>query len=111
MRDLSPEQRRTLTVVACLTLLHERMPTLQEIARALGCSRPAVHYRLFYLEKKGLWSAKSWGITDAGLLETHTAVSRALAELRRLERGPARSGREKRLRPRQRTPQRAAPSR
>lgn len=81
MRDLSAEQGRTLKVVACLTLLHGRSPTLRQLASVLGCSRPAAHYRLHYLEKKGYWSAKRWAITESGIAETRPLVDRALAEL------------------------------
>ncbi|HEY6056213.1 MAG TPA: hypothetical protein VIU86_19945 [Gaiellaceae bacterium] len=81
MRDLSSEQRRTLTVVACLTVLHGRAPTLRQIAAVLGCSRPAAHYRLHYLEKKGLWHSRSWQMTEPGVLTTRSLVDRALAEL------------------------------
>lgn len=81
MRDLAPEQRRTLTIVACLTLLHGRAPTLREIAKGLGCSKPAAHYRLHYLEKKGLWAAQRWALTDAGLEEARELIERAVEGL------------------------------
>lgn len=81
MRDLSAEQGRTLTIVACLTLLHGRSPTLRQLAGVLGCSRPAVHYRLHYLEKKGFWSARRWALTPAGLEATRPIVDRAIGSL------------------------------
>lgn len=81
MRGLSVEQRRTLTTVACLTLLHGKAPTLRQLGSVLGCSRPACHYRLHYLEKKGLWSAQRWSLTDAGLSATRPLVDRAIAGL------------------------------
>lgn len=81
MRDLSAEQGRTLTIVACLTLLHGKSPTLRQLASVLGCSRPAAHYRLHYLEKKGFWSARRWAITEAGLAATRPLVDRAIAAL------------------------------
>lgn len=81
MRDLSPQQRRTLTVVACLTVLQGRVPTLRKIAAELGCNRAAAHYRLHYLEKKGLWNSKAWALTTAGLEQTRPLVERQLASL------------------------------
>jgi DNA-binding Lrp family transcriptional regulator len=81
MRGLSVEQGRTLTIVACLTLLHGRAPTLRQIASVLGCSKPAVHYRLRYLEKKGLWNAARWSLTEAGLSATRPLVDRAIVAL------------------------------
>ncbi|MEY4548255.1 MAG: LexA binding domain [Pseudomonadota bacterium] len=75
------EQGRTLTIVACLTLLHGKAPTLRQIASVLGCSRPAAHYRLHYLEKKGFWNAARWSLTAAGLSATRPLVDRAIAGL------------------------------
>ncbi len=77
----SSEQAHTLTVVACLTVLHGRSPTLRQLASVLGCSRPAVHYRLHYLEKKGFWNARQWALTPAGLAATRPIVDRAIAAL------------------------------
>lgn len=91
MRDLSVEQQRTLTVVVCLTLLHGRMPTLREMAAVLGCSREAARCRLHYLEKKGFWNAKRWGITEAGLRETRATLDRAIPGLVEQSQGPARN--------------------
>lgn len=81
MRELSSEQRRTLTVIACLTVLHGRVPTLRQIAEALGCSRQAAHYRLHYLEKKGLWRASDWAMPGPGVTMTRSLVDLALASL------------------------------
>jgi hypothetical protein len=63
----SPEQRHTLTVLAYLTLHMGEPPTLRQLAEALGCSRPAAHYRLYYLEKKGYWTSRFWALTRAGV--------------------------------------------
>jgi Mn-dependent DtxR family transcriptional regulator len=59
-------QKRTLGVIACLTLLQGRVPTLRELAEVLHCSKPAVFDRLHWLEKKGLWQ-RPGSITPAGL--------------------------------------------
>lgn len=90
MRELSPEQGRALQIVACLTLLHGRAPTFEELGSALGCSRQAAQYRLHYLEKKGFWrssgSRSARGeLTVAGITATRALIDRALAALQ----GPA----------------------
>jgi Mn-dependent DtxR family transcriptional regulator len=48
--------------------LRGRAPALREIAEVLQVSKPAVFYRLHWLEKKGLWSKANRAITEAGLL-------------------------------------------
>lgn len=81
MRGLSVEQGRTLTIVACLTVLYGRSPTLRQIASVLGCSRPAAHYRLHYLEKKGYWSAARWALTEAAVSATRPLLDCAIVSL------------------------------
>ena len=54
-------------MVACLTLLHGREPTLGEIASALGCSKPAASKRLHYMAKKGLCEREARSVTEFGL--------------------------------------------
>jgi DNA-binding MarR family transcriptional regulator len=66
-RRLTSEQERAIRVVACLTLLHGRAPTLEEIASALGCSKPAASKRLRYMEKKGLCEQSARSVTELGL--------------------------------------------
>lgn len=66
-RRLTSEQERAIRVVACLTLLHGRAPTLDELATALGVSKPAVCKRLRYMEKKALIERGSGRITELGL--------------------------------------------
>jgi hypothetical protein len=54
-RAVTDEQRRALNAVACLTLLHGRPPTLDELSEALGVAKDALCHRLHWLRKKGLW--------------------------------------------------------
>lgn len=77
----SPQQQRTLKVVACLTLAHGKAPTCRKLGSVLGCSRQAAQYRLHYLEKKGLWSARRWALTEAGVAATRPLIEDALAAL------------------------------
>lgn len=94
MKALSREQRRTLTTVGALTLLRGRSPTLAELAHCLGCSRASAHERLFYLEKKGLWSARAWAPTSKAFELVRASVDSALAEtLPLLGKGPAKNQR------------------
>lgn len=86
MRDISEQQCRTLTIVACLTLLRGESPTMAELAGVLGCSRQAAQCRLHYLEKKGYWRSSGkrderGRLTGAGLDATRPLVDRALADL------------------------------
>lgn len=76
MKEVTEVQHRTLEVVAGLTLLHRRTPSLQEIATVLRCSRVAVFYRLHWLEKKGLWSGNARTITESGLRSAFDALTR-----------------------------------
>lgn len=64
---MTEEQRRAMQVIACLTLLHGRPPTLSEIGEALGVTKEAVFYRLHWMEKKGYWRKLDRAITEPGL--------------------------------------------
>jgi len=64
---VTDEQRRTVSTVACLTLLRGHSPSLTEIAEVLHVSKEAVFYRLHWLEKKGLWSKADRSLTPLGL--------------------------------------------
>jgi hypothetical protein len=72
VRRVTEQQRQTLGVLACLTLLHGRRPALGELADVLHVSKPAVLYRLHWLSKKGLCqrphARARWAITTPGLL-------------------------------------------
>lgn len=70
-RGVTEEQQRTISVIACLTLLHGgRAPTLSEIGEVLGVTKEAVFYRLHWLEKKGLWRKEDRSVTELGLRTT-----------------------------------------
>jgi predicted transcriptional regulator len=73
---VSSSQRRTLEVFLALRLLHRRAPTLMELARSLRVTRQAVHYRLHWLEKKGLWNGSGRTITEPGLRSALDALTR-----------------------------------
>ena len=57
VRGVTEEQRRVLGAIACLTLLHGRPPTLDELGSALGVAKDALCHRLHWLRKKGLWAS------------------------------------------------------
>jgi Mn-dependent DtxR family transcriptional regulator len=59
-------QRHALSVIAWMTLLQGRAPTLGELAQELQIQKPSVFERLYWLEKKGLWQ-RPGSITRAGL--------------------------------------------
>jgi Mn-dependent DtxR family transcriptional regulator len=67
VRGVTTEQRRTLRIIAGLTLLHDTSPAISELARVLRVSKPAAFYRLHWLEKKGLWCRASRTLTESGL--------------------------------------------
>ena len=67
LRGVTEEQRRTVSTLACLTLLLGHAPTLSEIAEVLHVTKEAVFYRLHWLEKKGLWCKADRSITALGL--------------------------------------------
>jgi predicted transcriptional regulator len=60
-------QQHAISVIACLTRLHGRAPTLGEIAGALGVTKVAICLRLRWLEKKGLCDRSSRAVTEPGL--------------------------------------------
>jgi predicted transcriptional regulator len=60
-------QRHAIRIIACLTLLHGRPPTLSEIAEAMRVTKVAICLRLRWLEKKGLCERASRAITEPGL--------------------------------------------
>lgn len=66
-RAVTEEQRHAARIIACLTLLNGRPPLGPEIARVLGVSKVAVHKRLHYMAKKGLWSRDERRLTELGL--------------------------------------------
>jgi Mn-dependent DtxR family transcriptional regulator len=70
VRGVTEEQQRAIQVIACLTLLHGRPPTLTEIAEVLEVTKEAVFYRLHWLEKKGLWRKEDRRVTELGLRTT-----------------------------------------
>lgn len=66
-RAVTEEQQRAVRVIACLTLLHGRPPQQPEIAAVLGVTKVAIHKRLHYMAKKGLWSREERRLTEQGL--------------------------------------------
>jgi hypothetical protein len=67
VRAVTDEQRRAISVIACLTLLHRRPPALRELASVLEKTHVAVIHRLHWLEKKGLWRRGDRRVTELGL--------------------------------------------
>jgi hypothetical protein len=77
---VTEEQRRTIRILACLTLLSGHAPTLAEMALELGVTRVAVCLRLRWLEKKGLCERATRILTELGL--SAIGLSRPLSRLR-----------------------------
>jgi Mn-dependent DtxR family transcriptional regulator len=67
VRGVTESQRRTLRIIAGLTLLRDGSPAISELAKVLQVSKPAAFYRLHWLEKKGLWCRASRTLTEFGL--------------------------------------------
>ena len=84
-------ERRTLTALASLTLLHGHPPSRCNLGEALGCSPTNAYRRLRELTRKGLWDETRQALTPSGLREvrlstqshiTQPGVSAALARTR-----------------------------
>lgn len=66
-RRVTQEQRRTLAIVAGLTLIHGHAPDLGELAQALAISKPSAFERLHWMAKKGLYCSRGKRLTPSGL--------------------------------------------
>jgi len=80
-RRVTREQRRTLHIVAGLTLLHGHAPGLGELAAALHISKPSAFERLHWMAKKGLYCSSSKRLTASGVQDVVAELQAgALAE-------------------------------
>jgi Mn-dependent DtxR family transcriptional regulator len=61
------EQRRSLQIIAGLTLIHGQAPALGELAAALHISKPSAFERLHWMAKKGLYCSTGRRLTPSGL--------------------------------------------
>jgi hypothetical protein len=60
VRGVTTEQRRTLRIIAGLTLLHDTSPAISELARVLQVSKPAAFYRLHWLASALRGCSRCW---------------------------------------------------